>query len=73
MLIQNILNQGYTSVHQDKKDFVYPGSGNQSISDTDLRTHFIREANNLISLRKNNTIGYREKWLYSLLIQKTWR
>jgi hypothetical protein len=69
-LIQNILNQGYTSVHQEKKDFVYPGSGNHPISDTDLRTHFIREAKNLISLRKNNTIGYREKWLHSLLIEK---
>ena len=69
-LIQNILNQGYTSVHQDKKDFVYPGSGNNPISGADLRTHFIREANNLISLRKNNTIGYREKWLHSLLIDK---
>jgi hypothetical protein len=69
-LIQNILNPGYTSVHQEKKDFVYPGSGNHPISEADLRTHFIREANNLISLRKNNTIGYREKWLHSLLIDK---
>jgi hypothetical protein len=69
-LIQNILNPGYTSVHQEKKDFVYPGSGNHPISDADLRTHFIREAKNLISLRKNNTIGYREKWLHSLLIEK---
>jgi hypothetical protein len=44
--------------------------GNQPVSDADLRTHFIREAKNLISLRKNNTIGYREKWLHSLLIEK---
>ncbi len=69
-LNRNILNQGYKSVHQEKKDFVYPGSGNHPISDTYLRTHFISEANNLISLRKNNTIGYREKWLHSLLIEK---
>jgi len=69
-LIQNILNHGYTSVHQEKKDFVYVGSGNQPVSEAKLRTHFIREANNLISFRKNNTIGYREKWLHSLLIEK---
>lgn len=67
-LIQNILNQGYTSVQQEKKDFVYPG--NPTISDADLRNHFISEAKNLIELRKNNTIGYREKWLYCLLIEK---
>jgi len=40
------------------------------ISDTDLRNHFISEAKNLIELRKNNTIGYREKWLHFLLIEK---
>lgn len=66
--IQNILNHGYTSVHQEKKDFVY--EGNPPISDADLRNHFISEAKNLIELRKNNTIGYREKWLHSLLIEK---
>ena len=67
-LIQNILNHGYTSVHQEKKDFVY--AGNSPISDADLRNHFTSEAKNLIELRKNNTIGYREKWLHSLLIEK---
>ncbi len=67
-LIQNILNQGYTSVHQEKKDFVY--SGNPPIPEADLQNHFISEAKNLIELRKNNTIGYREKWLHSLLIEK---
>ncbi len=67
-LIQNILNQGYTSVQQEKKDFVYPG--NPTISDADLRNHFISEAKNLIELRKNNTIDYREKWLHCLLIEK---
>ncbi len=69
-LIQNILNKGYTSVHQVKKDFVFTGSGKPPVSDTDLRNHFVSEAKNLIELRKNNTIGYREKWLHSLLIEK---
>ncbi len=69
-LIQNILNQGYTSVHQEKKDFVSAGSDNPPFSEADLQNHFISEANNLIELRKNNTIGYREKWLHSLLIEK---
>lgn len=59
-LIQKIHNKGYTSVHQEKKDFVYAGSGNQPVS----------EANNLVQLRKNNTIDYREKWLHSLIIEK---
>jgi len=69
-LIQNILNKGYTSVHQEKKDFVYAGSDNPPVSDKDLRNHFISESKNLIELRKNNTIGYREKWLHALLIEK---
>ncbi len=69
-LIQNILNEGYRSVHQVKKDFVFAGSGKPLVSDTDLRNHFVSEAKNLIELRKNNTIGYREKWLHSLLIEK---
>jgi len=69
-LIQNILNKGYTSVHQAKKDFVFTGSGKPPVSDRDLRNHFVSEAKNLIQLRKNNTIGYREKWLHSLLIEK---
>lgn len=69
-LIRNILNPGYTSVHQEKKDFVYAGSDNPPASDTDLQNHFISEAKNLIELRTNNTIGYREKWLHSLLIEK---
>jgi hypothetical protein len=69
-LIQNILNKGYTSVHQVKKDFVFAGSGKTPVSGTDLRNHLVSEAKNLIELRKNNTIGYREKWLHSLLIEK---
>ncbi len=69
-LIQNVLNQGYTSVHQEKKDFVYAGSDNLPVSDTDMRNHFTSEAKNLVELRKNNTIGYREKWLHSILIEK---
>ncbi|VVB93848.1 Uncharacterised protein [uncultured archaeon] len=68
-LIQNILNKGYTSVHQVKEDFVFEGSGKPYVSDTDLRNHFVQEAKNLIELRKNNTIGYREKWLHCLLIE----
>jgi hypothetical protein len=69
-LIQNILNQGYTSVHQVKKDFVYTGQGSSPLSDTTLRNHFISEAKNLIELRQNNTIGLLEKWLHCLLIEK---
>ncbi|GFO97592.1 hypothetical protein ig2599ANME_1797 [groundwater metagenome] len=69
-LIQNILNKGYTSVHQVKKDFVFAGSGKPPVSEADLQNHFVSEAKNLIELRKNNTIGYREKWLHSLLIEK---
>ncbi|MDO9098868.1 MAG: hypothetical protein Q7U60_12210, partial [Candidatus Methanoperedens sp.] len=69
-LIQNILNKGYTSVHQVKKDFIFAGSGKPPVSEADLRNHLVSEAKNLIELRKNNTIGYREKWLHSLLIEK---
>jgi len=69
-LRKNILNQGYTSVHQDTMDFLYEGQINPPVSEADLRAHFISEAKNLIELRKNNIIGYREKWLHSLLIEK---
>jgi len=69
-LRKNILNQGYTSVHQDTMDFVYEGQINPPVSEAELRTHFILEAKNLIELRKNRIIGYREKWLHSLLIEK---
>jgi len=43
---------------------------NPPIPEADLRYHFISEAKNLIELHKNNTIGYREKWLHSLFIEK---
>jgi hypothetical protein len=52
-----------------KKDFVFAGSGKTPVSETDLRNHFVSEAKNLIELRKNNTIGYHEKWLHCLLIE----
>jgi len=69
-LRKNILNQGYTSVHQDTMDFVFQGQMNPPVSEADLRVHFISEAKNLIELRKNKIIGFREKWLHSLLIEK---
>ncbi|VVB91669.1 Uncharacterised protein [uncultured archaeon] len=68
-LRKNILNQGYTSVHQDTIDFVYNGQGNPPVSETDLLNHFVSEAKNLIGFRNDKRIGYREKWLHSLLIE----
>ena len=69
-LRKNIRNQGYTSVHQETMDFVYKGQVNSPVSEAYLRNHFVSEAKNLIEHRKNSIIGYREKWLHSLLIEK---
>ncbi len=69
-LRKNILNKGYTSVHQDTIVFEYEGQIKPPVSEADLRTYFISEAKNLIELRKNKKIGLREKWLHSLLIEK---
>jgi hypothetical protein len=68
-LIQNILNKGYTSVRQEKRDFIY-NSTKAPVSKEELKKHFVTESRNLIHLRKNNIIGYREKWLHCLLIER---
>jgi len=67
----NILNQGKRSVHKGEEEkFIFTGNGNPPISDDDITNRFIFEANNLIALRSQNTIGYHEKWLHCLLIEK---
>lgn len=67
----NILNQGKRSVHKGEEEkFIFTGNGNPPISDEDITNRFIFEANNLIALRSQNTIGYHEKWLHCLLIEK---
>ncbi|MBE0521193.1 MAG: hypothetical protein IBX39_02860 [Candidatus Methanoperedenaceae archaeon] len=70
-LMKNILNKGYTSVRKEKQDFIFNGtSANNPDSLKEIQDHLISESKNLISLRKTNTIGYREKWLHCLLIEQ---
>lgn len=70
MLIKNMKVSGSTKPTQVKNKFIFTGLEKNPISDSELRNHFISEAKNLIELRKNSTIGLREKWLHSLLIEK---
>lgn len=69
-LIQNTKVPGSTKPMQVKKEFVFTGTEISPISDSELRNHFISEAKNLINLREKNSIGYHEKWLHCLLIEK---
>ncbi|MDP3103536.1 MAG: hypothetical protein Q8M95_02895 [Candidatus Methanoperedens sp.] len=69
-LIHNIKVPNSTKPDQVIEKLVFTVAGNMPVKKDKLINHFISEAKNLIELRKNNAIGYREKWLHSLLIEK---
>lgn len=64
-LEENIFSNKGISVNKSRKEFEFKDLSNSTIID-----HFKNEAENIISLRTNNKIGYIEKWLHSLLIEK---
>lgn len=69
-LIQNTKVPGSTRPRQAKKKLVFTGIEIPIISYSELSAHFTSEAKNLIYLREKNSIGYFEKWLHCLLIEK---
>ncbi|WP_094229274.1 hypothetical protein [Methanolobus psychrotolerans] len=67
-LFRNVHNPGKRSVHQIKNHYNIDNSDVQLLL-VQIKNHLDEQSKTIGQLRKNNSIGYMEKWLHNLLIE----
>lgn len=69
-LIKNIHNPGRRSVRQEKSEYVFSSADPTPVLNSDIWEHLLKQSHTLLALRHPNVIGYMEKWLHCLLVEK---